>query len=142
MVVWQEWVSGDWDIHGKEVNSATGAPLPTLYLIAIVLGIDETTPDVACNPGTGEYLTVWQQTTGSGEAIHAVRWGSGVTAYSFEAAPGGMGDNKNPAVACSIPSYLIAYEWKSWTPGSDSDIYGRLWWPEAVYLPLVLRNKS
>jgi hypothetical protein len=140
MVVWQEWVSVDWDIHGKEVNSATGAPLPTLYLIAILWGSDETTPDVAWGGGAGEYLTVWQQTTGSGEAIDAVRWGSGVTVYSFEVAPGGMGDNKNPAVACGMPSYLIAYEWKSWTPGSDSDIYGRLWWPEAVYLPLVLRN--
>ena len=140
MVVWQEMVSGDWDIHGKEVNSATGAPLATLYLIAILSGADETAPDVACNGSTGEYLAVWQKTTGSGEAIHAVGWGSGVTIYAFEVTPGGLGDNKNPAVACSVPGYVIAYEWKSWTPGSDSDIYGRLWWPEAAYLPLVARD--
>jgi hypothetical protein len=140
MVVWQEMVSGDWDIHGKEVNSATGAPLPTQYLIAILYGIDETTPDVACNGGTGEYLTVWQRTTGSGEAIHAVRWGVNVTTYSFEVAAGGLGDNENPAVACDIPGYLVAYEWKSWSPGSDSDIYGRRWVPGAVFLPAILRH--
>jgi len=140
MVVWQEMVAGDWDIHGKEVNSATGAPLPTLYLIAITASVDETTPAVACNGGTGEHLAVWQQTTASGEAIHGVRWGDNVNAYSFEVASGGFGDNKNPAVANDIPGYLIAYEWKSWTPGSDSDIYGRLWWPEVVYLPLILRQ--
>lgn len=139
MVVWQELVGSDWDIHGKEINSATGAPLPTQYLVAIMAGIDETTPDIACNGSTQEYLTVWQQSTGSGEAIHAVRWGTNITPYSFEVAAGGFGDNKNPAVASDIPGYLVAYDWKSWTPGSDSDIYGHLWWPEVVYLPLVLR---
>jgi hypothetical protein len=141
LVVWQEMVSGDWDIHGKEVNSATGAPLPPVYLIAILYGVDETTPDVACNGGTGEYLTVWQQTTGSGEAINAVRWGTNVTTYSFEVAAGGLGDNGNPAVASDIPGYLVAYEWQSWTPGSDSDIYGRRWVPSVVFLPAVVRNK-
>jgi hypothetical protein len=139
MVVWQELVSGDWDVHGKEVNSVTGTPLPTLYLIAILYGIDETTPDIACNASTKEYLVVWQQATGSGEAIHAVRWGTGVKTYAFEVAPGGFGDNKNPAAAMDTTNYLISYEWKSWTPGSDGDIYGRLWWPEMIYLPVILR---
>jgi hypothetical protein len=142
MVVWEEKVSGDWDIHGQEVNSATGAPLPTLYLIAILFGVDERAPDVACNGRTREYLAVWQHTTASGTAIRAARWGTNVTPYSFEVAPGGFGDNKNPAVASDIPGYLVAYEWKSWTPGSDSDIYGRLWWPEVAYLPLIMRQSS
>ena len=72
MVAWQEKGLGDWDIHGKEVNSTTGAPLPTLYLIAIT-PVDEMAPDVACNGSIREYLAVWQQATGSGEAIHASR---------------------------------------------------------------------
>jgi hypothetical protein len=139
MVVWQVLVSGDWDIHGKEINSMTGTPYPTQYLIAILYGIDETTPDIACNGSTQEYLTVWQKTTGAGEAINAVRWGLNVNTYSFEVAPGGFGDNKNPAVAADIPGYLISYEWTSWTPGVEGDIYGRLWWPEVLYLPIILR---
>ena len=140
MVVWQEMVSGDWDIRGKEVNSATGVPLGTTYLIAISYAIDETTPDVACNGGTGEYLAVWQQATGSGEAIQAMRWGTNVTTHRFEVAAGGFGDNTNPAVAADIPGYLVTYEWQSWTPGSDSDIYGRRWVPDVVFLPVVVRN--
>jgi hypothetical protein len=140
MVVWQEEVSGDWDIHGKEFNSATGAPLPTMYLIAIRYGVDETTPDVACSGSDWEYLTVWQETTPSGESLQAVRWGPNVTSYNFAVAAGGFGDNKNPAVAADTPGYLIAYEWKSWTPGSDSDIFAHLWWPEDLYVPLLLRQ--
>jgi hypothetical protein len=139
MVVWQELVDGDWDIYGIEVNSFTGVPLPTQYLIAIYYNIDETTPDIACNASAEECMTVWQQTTGSGEAINAVRWGSHADTYVFEVAPGGFGDNKNPAVATDIPGYLIAYEWTSWTPGIEGDIYGRLWWPEVLYLPIILR---
>ena len=140
MVVWQAEVSGDWDIHGKEFNSTTGAPLPTQYLIAIKYGVDETTPDVACSGSNWEYLTVWQETTPSGDSLQAVRWGTNVTPYTFEVAAGGFGDNKNPAVAADSPGYLIAYEWKSWTPGSDSDIFGHLWWPEDAYVPLLLRE--
>jgi hypothetical protein len=138
-VVWQVFANGDWDIYGREVNSATGAIIPIQYLFAIKYNIDETAPDIVCNPLTPEYLVAWQQSSTSGETIQAVRWGTGVNAYSFEVVPGGMGDNKNPAVALDSPGYLVAYDWKSWTPGSDSEIYGRLWWPERIYLPILLR---
>ena len=46
--------------------------------------------------------------------------------------------NEAPAVAAMQPGYLIAYEGDSST--TDRHIYARLWWPEAVYLPLTLRN--
>jgi hypothetical protein len=54
----------------------------------------------------------------------------------------------NPAVAAGNPGYLIVYEElappgalvQSATLTSYQHIYGRMWWPETVYLPLVLRN--
>ena len=140
MVIWQELAGSDWDIYGKEINSATGTPLPTNYLIAIMLNVDETTPDLTCKGPNLECLFVWQATSPSGEAIKATRWGSNVTIYNIEVAPGGFGDNQNLAVAAGRPGYLVAYEWKSWTPGSDSDIFGHIWWQEAIYLPLLLRQ--
>ena len=41
-----------------------------------------------------------------------------------------------PGVACDVPGCLIAYAKES--PSAYYHIYGRLYWPEAVYLPLVL----
>ena len=140
MVIWQEMVGSDWDIHGKEVNSATGNLLPTQYLIAIKMSIDETAADLTCMGPDQECLFAWQESSASGEAIKAVRWGTDVPIYNFEVAPGGFGDNQNLAVAAGKPGFLIAYEWKSWTPGSDSDIFGHLWWPEGIHLPLLLRQ--
>ena len=55
---------------------------------------------------------------------------------------------QNPAVAADIPGYLVVYE-ELPPPGSLADstnltsyqhIYGRMWWPEAAYLPLTLKN--
>jgi len=32
---------------------------------------------------------------------------------------------------------LAAYEWDSFSPTDDKDIYGRVFWQDVVYLPLV-----
>jgi len=41
-------------------------------------------------------------------------------------------------VAADIPGYLIVYEGDSST--TNRHIYGRMWWPEAGFFPLLLRH--
>ncbi len=83
---------------------------------------------------------VWQQTTATGEAIRAYQWGN-VTRGYFDVAAFAFWNSENPTVAAGSPGYLIAYEGDSaGDPTVYRHIYGRMWWPEVVYLPLVLRN--
>ena len=143
MVVWEhEYSSTDHDIYGREYK-ADGTPDGSYFTIASWTQ-DDTVPDVAANGANREWLAVWQRALpgGSGYAIEGFRWGSGPTVYTylFDVANWAFVECKNPAVACDIPGYLIVYEEK--VPPNTYDIYGRLWWPEAVYLPLILRNKS
>jgi len=144
MVVWEhEYTSTDHDIYGREYN-ADGTPDGSYFTISSWTQ-DDTVPDVAANGANKEWVAVWQRAlpSGSGYSIHGFRWGSaGSSAYTylFDVANWTFVECKNPAVAADIPGYLIVYEEK--VPPNKFDIYGRLWWPEAVYLPLILRNKS
>jgi len=144
MVVWEhEYSSTDHDIYGREYN-VTGTPDGSYFTISSWTQ-DDTVPDVAANGANKEWVAVWQRAlpSGSGYSIHGFRWGSaGSSAYTylFDVANWTFVECKNPAVAADIPGYLIVYEEK--VPPNKFDIYGRLWWPEAVYLPLILRNKS
>jgi len=143
MVVWEhEYSSTDHDIYGREYN-ADGTPDGSYFTISSWTQ-DDTVPDVAANGANKEWVAVWQRAlpSGSGYSIHGFRWGSaGSSAYTylFDVANWTFYECKNPAVAADIPGYLIVYEEK--VPPNKFDIYGRLWWPEAVYLPLILRNK-
>jgi len=143
MVVWEhEYSSTDHDIYGREYN-ADGTPDGSYFTISSWTQ-DDTVPDVAANGANNEWVTVWQRAlpSGSGYSIHGFRWGSaGSSAYTylFDVANWAFVECKNPAVAADIPGYLIVYGEK--VPPNKSDIYGRMWWPEAVYLPLILRNK-
>jgi hypothetical protein len=141
MVVWQHEYGGtDHDIYGREYN-ADGTPVASYFTIASWME-DTTVPDVAANGANNEWLAVWQQSLGGGAgyAVKGMRWGSGPTVwtYFFDVANWAFVECKNPAVACDIPGYLIAYEEK--IPPGKFDIYGRQWWPEAVYLPLLMRK--
>jgi hypothetical protein len=143
MVVWEhEYSSTDHDIYGREYN-VNGTPDASSFPISSWTQ-DDTVPDVAANGANKEWVAVWQRAlpSGSGYSIHGFRWGSepGVSTYLFDVANWTFVECKNPAVAADIPGYLIVYEEK--VPPNTFDIYGRLWWPEAVYLPLILRNKS
>jgi hypothetical protein len=144
MVVWEhEYSSTDHDIYGREYN-VNGTPDGSYFTISSWTQ-DDTVPDVAANGANKEWVAVWQRAlpSGSGYSIHGFRWGSaGSSAYTylFDVANWTFYECKNPAVAADIPGYLIVYEEK--VPPNKFDIYGRLWWPEAVYLPLILRNKS
>ena len=57
-----------------------------------------------------------------------------------EIAQGNFGDNAHPAVALYPPGYYVVYEWGSWAPETNSDIYARKWMPHAIFLPLILRG--
>ena len=83
---------------------------------------------------------VWQQALGggSGYAIKGFRWGPAINTYFFDVANYAFWENENPAVAADVPGFLIVYEGDSST--TNHHIFGRMWWPEALYLPLVLRS--
>ena len=141
MVVWEHEYSGtDHDIYAREYN-ADGSPAGSYFTIASWTE-DTTAPDVAANGANNEWLTVWQQALegGAGYAIKGFRWGSGPTVqtYFFDVANYVFWENERPVVAAGIPGYLIVYEGDSST--TNRHIYGRMWWPEAAYLPLMLRQ--
>lgn len=141
VVVWQHAFPGpccDWDIRGQELD-VNGSLVGSTFVIAQTLD-DETSPDVAARPGTGrEYVAVWQQTTAAGEAIRAYQWGD-VTRGTFDVAAFAFWNSEKPTVAAGS-GYLIAYEGDSaGDPTVHRHIYGRMWWPEVVYLPQVLRH--
>jgi hypothetical protein len=142
MVVWEhEYTSTDHDIYAREYH-VDGTPDGSYFTISSWTQ-DDTVPDVAANGANKEWLAVWQRAlpSGSGYSIHGYRWGSaGSSAYTylFDVINWTFYECKNPAVAADIPGYLIVYEEK--VPPNKFDIYGRMWWPEAMYLPLILRN--
>jgi hypothetical protein len=151
MVVWEhEYASDDHDIYAREYN-ADGTPDGSYFTISSWTQ-DDTVPDVAANGATKEWLAVWQRAlpAGSGFSIHGFRWGSagsGVYTYLFDVVNWTFYECRNPAVAADIPGYLIVYE-ELVPPGSQAapltttyqHIYGRMWWPETLWLPLVGRN--
>jgi len=144
MVVWEhEYDPTDHDIYAREYH-VDGTPDGSYFTISSWTQ-DDTVPDVAANGANKEWVAVWQRAlpSGSGYSIHGFRWGSaGSSAYTylFDVINWTFYECKNPAVAADIPGYLIVYEEKA--PLNKFDIYGRMWWPEAVYLPLILRNQS
>jgi hypothetical protein len=143
MVVWQHAYPGpccDWDIRGQELDAAGG--LVGGEIIIASTFDDELSPAVVARPGTGrEYLAVWQRTTSAGDVVEAVRWGDVAYNY-FEVAAVAFWDNENPAVAAGNSSFFIVYEGDSQgDPTVYRHIYGRKLVPEAIFLPVVVRNR-
>jgi hypothetical protein len=135
MVVWTDTTAGNGDIYGR-VFRANGSPFTNPFALASTADY-ETYPDVATD-ATGQYLTVWVRETSSGDNIVArLRDSDGTLAAPVNVfAP--FWDTDKAAVTCAVPGCLIAY-----LRGSSSapyHIYGRLYWPQGIYLPLVLRN--
>ena len=144
LVVWQHQTTLTyWDIVGRYLDSS-GNPIGVSFPIAASASHAKMPDVVAAGSGSNDYLTVWEQTTPTGTAIRARRdrlVGNTTTPVNqFEVASGGFWENKGPAVAADRVGYLIVYEGDS--PGDPTvyrHIYGRMWWPEAVFLPLVVR---
>jgi hypothetical protein len=151
-VVWEhEYAFDDHDIYAREYN-ANGTPAGSYFTISSWTQ-DDTVPSVAAKGAGTEWMVVWQREMGSGAgySIHGFRWGSagsGAVTYVFDVINWTFYECKNPAVTAGIPGYLIVYE-ELVPPGTLADsanlttsqhIYGRMWWPEAAYVPLVVRN--
>jgi hypothetical protein len=151
MVVWEhEYDATDHDIYGREYN-VNGTPVGSYFTISSWTE-DDTVPALAAYGATNEWMAVWQRDLGSGAgySIHGYRWGSGspgVYSYLFDVGNAVFWEYKSPVVAAGQASYLIAYELKK-PPAAAPDqaslatyqhIYGRIWWPEPVFLPLVMR---
>lgn len=140
MVVWElAYSSTDHDIFAREYN-ADGSPFGSYFTLASWTE-DTTAPDIAANGQGKEWLAVWQQDLGGGGAfaIKGLRWGSYPSTYTyfFDVANFAFWENQNPAVAADIPGYLIVYEGDS--SMTNRHIYGRMWWPETLYLPHVAK---
>jgi hypothetical protein len=144
MVVWQHAYPGpccDWDIRGQELD-VNGNLVGSVFPIGSTTD-DETSPAIVARPGpVRDYLAVWQRSTSTGEQIWAYhRRDDNIEV--FEVAAAAFWDHKNPAVAWGQVASLIVYEGDSQSdPTVYRHIYGRMWWSETVYLPLILRNKS
>jgi hypothetical protein len=138
-IVYEIYPPPDWDIYGKEVL-VDGTIVDITYLVAIDADIDERHPAIASGPGTEEYFIVHEKETLSGAAIQAIRWimDDSSSFRKIEIAPGGMGDNTYPAVRGGKAGMLAAYEWESTSPADDKNIYGRVYWPDVIFLPPVM----
>lgn len=138
LVVWQDKRYGDWDIFGQ-LLAVNGNKVAADFWVTLSTD-DETQPDVAANGSAQRYLAVWQRGAAGGETIEAgFLDANGLLISPFEVAPGGFGDNVHPAVGTHLAGYFVVYDWTSWTPGSNSDIFGRTWTPFANFLPSVIR---
>jgi len=140
-VAW-EWVSGtppDHNVRATDLDEL-GNLLGSAWWSATAYS--ETNPDIAAAPGANEeYFIVWQQSSTPGEQIWAFRRTATTITGWFAFASRANWQSHSPAVAIGRPGYLIAYASDSLVdPAVDQHIYARLWWPEAVYVPLVLRS--
>jgi hypothetical protein len=151
MVAWEhEYSYNDHDVYAREYN-ANGTPAGSYFTISSWTE-DDTLPAIAANGSSHEWVVVWQRAlpSGSGYSIHGFRWGSagsGVYTYVFDVMNWTFYECKNPAVAADIPGYLIVYE-ELVPPGAllqpasltnYQHIYGRMFWPEVGYLPIVIK---
>jgi hypothetical protein len=142
MVVWQHAYPGpccDWDIRGQELD-VNGNLVGSVFSIASSTD-DETSPAIVARPGpVRDYLAVWQRSTSAGEDIWAYHRND-ANIEAFQIASTAFWDHGNPAVAWGQVASLIVYAGDSQgDPTVYRHIYGRRWVPNAVFLPLVLRQ--
>ena len=143
LVAWQSSVNNR-DLYVRFVagdGTLDGGPL-VIYNTPIA----EQEPALACNARGRQYLVLWQQQYSSLAGPHGI-WGRVVSAdKSMGPAFGIMApvvgaDRTSPAVASGPPGYLVAWEHQRHGT-SFQDIHGRLLWPQALFVPLILRNHT
>ncbi|MBN2677439.1 MAG: hypothetical protein JXR32_05175 [Anaerolineaceae bacterium] len=142
-VVWAEDVSGDWNIRGQKLD-ANGSLVESVFSIGATTDAEQF-PDIAAEDGLlSNYLVVWMRSTSTGyEEIWAYHRDKDDHIHVFRVT-GGLGLlYEVPSVSWGTPTPLIVYQYRykyetAWDP-QYWHVYGRLWWPEALYLPLILR---
>jgi hypothetical protein len=141
IVLWNSFTTnGNYDIFARFVSGdgSAGSVLTVHNWI-----IDEQFPAAACSANGQRYVVAWeQQDAFSNTGI----WGrmldtAGVMTDAYEIVSAGVSANRNrPALAGGSPGNLVA--WEHWRDGTGYlDIHGRLLWPHAVYVPVVLRTQ-
>lgn len=139
LVVWQDaYSASDEDIRGQWLGSSGNLIGGDFYIAGST--VNETRPRLTTSGG-GSYLVVWQQTTPSGEAIDArLLSAGGSTSLIAEVAPGGFGNNGNPAVGSNGAGFLVVYQWKPFAPASAfTGLFGRFVTPNQLLLPITRR---
>ncbi|MBU0492188.1 MAG: hypothetical protein KKB13_10110 [Chloroflexi bacterium] len=141
LVAWErQYDIDDWDVYGIELDLNGDTVVGSF-------GIDysydaETRPDVTADWFSGTWLAVWQRAAAAGDAIWASTWPvGGLPSSRFPVTAVAFWNNREPAVAAGPPGNLIVYEGRAAEPTERQHIYGRMWWPVVVYLPLTLKNR-
>lgn len=142
LVVWEQGASTppttQWDIYGRELDMS-GNPATNSFAIADSTD-SEQYPAVAYDWKMGpQRFVVWRRSkSGVGEETWGIFWDRDPTMYLmneyFQIAPDTAW--MPAAVAKAGPTYLTVY---GKTVSSVQYIYGRLFWPWAVYLPAIQR---
>jgi len=141
IVVWEHAFPGpccDWDIKARELDNSGSLLASERFLLATP--DDETYPTVAVRNGPGwEFVMVCEEDLPSGEAIWA--WYESPNGFHvFPVAEAVFWDHETADVAMGKVSTLISYAGDtSGDPTIHKHIYGRVWVPSAVFLPLTRR---
>ena len=115
MVVFEhEYHAADHDIYGQKLDASgnkVGAKIPIRNS-----ALDEIHPDVAASfDATPEYVDVWQEESGTGQAVRLRRWGPELPLEYGKVCDVSFWDSVSPAIAGGRPNYLIIYE--GFSPG-------------------------
>jgi hypothetical protein len=105
-------------------------------------------PDVACSSGGNGYMFVWQdENPGYGYAIYGQEAGeAGFTRPVYTIVPPGTSVNRTyPAIGSGSSQFLVTWVHDIWRgdtaskniPSFYQDIYGRIYTPYVVFLPLL-----
>lgn len=131
--------STDHDIYMAWVNPTSGLFGDGHYVVNTSLEND-TYPAIAGSTKRLEYLFVYQRASTSGAKILAQRYNISDPFDAIEVCSFDSWDCTMPAVRFGNAGYLTAYQGDSTAnPLIKQHIYGRMYSPEAVFLPLVRR---
>lgn len=136
LVVWQHGIGDprtDWDIYGQKLDES-GNRVGNHLVIANSPQV-ELYPEATISWALKQRVVTWWRATATGDEIWAQAWREPLLGlqYSFKL-------TTNAAWTISLvaagPPYLFVYERGD---ASVSHVYGRIWWPEVTYIPILKR---
>jgi hypothetical protein len=139
VMVWTQYVLGsfsDNDVYCQDLDSSGNPPNPAYAVTSFhdYQGI----PDIATDQITNRRFITWWRLTGSECEVLGLQWQPGpqfIFWFPFSITP--TNGVEDPLVVAGRPGFLVVY---SNTLNNKNHIFGRMWWPQAVYLPLVTRG--
>lgn len=145
LVAWQSLRNPlNYDIYARYISG--DGIVGSLPSIDDVTTVSEIEPDVSCNMSGNQYFLTWQQqysnTSGpygiTGKVIYPNQTVEEAFAISGPYQGVAADYQSNPAVAGGYHNYLTAWE-QDRSGTVYQDIYGRLFTPNAVFLPFIIR---